>query len=107
MSWFWRGLVVLLLALPVGAYVTGSLAGTQGDLPDHLDPVVVEDPSPTGKTPTPAPSRKPDREDDDRDDRDERDDVVVVRPDPDDLDDASDDDGRDLDDPDDDVTDDD
>ena len=104
MSWFWRGLVVLLLALPVGAYVTGSLAGTQGDLPDHLDPVVVEDPSPTGQMPTPPPSRKPDGEDDDRD---ERDDVVVVRPDPDDLDDASDDDGRDLDDPDDDVTDDD
>ena len=127
MSWFWKGLVVLLLALPVGAYVTGSLAGAPADLPDRLEPVVVQDPSSGDTAPEPSPSEGPrdggatgDREDADRDDRDgrdegdDRDEVEVVRPDPDDLDDDSDDDGRDLDDdendrdhPGDDVTDDD
>jgi hypothetical protein len=110
MSWFWKGLVVLLLALPVGAYVTGSLAGAPADLPDRLEPVVVQDPASKDNAPEPSPSKAPpadgtpgDRDgdgdqDDARDDRDEGDDVEVVRPDPDDLDDDSDDDGRDLDD---------
>ncbi|RYU09492.1 hypothetical protein [Nocardioides iriomotensis] len=125
MSWFWKGLVVLLLALPVGAYVTGSLAGAPADLPDRLEPVVVQDPSSGDTAPEPSHSEGPRNDgatgdrDDDRDDRDgrdegdDRDEVEVVRPDPDDLDDDSDDDGRDLDDendrdhPGDDVTDDD
>jgi len=29
MATFWKGLLVALLTLPVGAYVTGSLAGSQ------------------------------------------------------------------------------
>lgn len=116
MSWFWKGLVVLLLALPVGAYVTGSLTGAPADLPDRLEPVVVQDPSSEDTAPEPSTSDRPGTDGtpggrDHDDGRDEN--VEVVRPDPDDLDDDSDDDGRDLDDdrdrddPDDDVTDDD
>jgi hypothetical protein len=113
MSWFWKGLVVLLLALPVGAYVTGSLAGAPAGLPDRREPVVVQDPTADDTAPKPSrpgPGTADDR-DDDRDDdrgdnsgkgkggggRDDGDDVEVVRPDPDDLDDESDDDGRDHD----------
>ena len=47
MSAFWKSLVVLLLVLPVGAYVTGSLAASRTNLPEQQAPVLVNDPGPT------------------------------------------------------------
>lgn len=122
MSWFWKAFVVMLLALPVGAYVTGSLAGSQADLPDRLTPVVVEDPQPSApSTPDPTPGTSPRatpggdgdddrrgegrRGDDGRGDDGDDDEVQVIRPEPDDVGDDDRDDGRD-DDTDDDMDDD-
>ncbi len=97
MSAFWKGLVVLLLAFPVGAYVTSSLADSRAELPDRRTPVLVGDPepAPTTTVPAPAPSappqdRQPERDRDDGDDGmmgttgSDGDDgaVEVVRPEP-------------------------
>ena len=111
MSLFWKGLVVLLLTLPVGAYVAGSLAGPRVELPDQRPPVLVDDPDPVASSGSGRPSESPrggnrggqdddedrDGRDDDRRDDDDDDDVRVVRPDPDDLDDddSGDDNGDD------------
>jgi hypothetical protein len=111
MSTFWKALVVALLALPIGAYVTGTLVGSQADPPDRRAPIVVEDPGPS-QSPTPSPTDRPspsptdrpssgddadDRDGDDDDDDDPDDDVEEVEPDIEDLDDddGDDDDDRD------------
>ena len=110
MATFWKGLVVVLLTLPVGAYVTGSLVGSQADLPDRRAPVVIDDPqttppSPTSKStgrpdssdqPTATPDGPPsssspggssnDSDDGGKDDGGKDDEVQVIRPEPDDLD---------------------
>jgi hypothetical protein len=112
MALFWKALVVLLLTLPVGAYVAGGLAGPRAELPDRRPPVLVDDPAPVASsgsgTPSQGSSESPrddgqvgrdgdegrDGRGDDEDDDDD-DDVRVVRPDPDDLDDEDDDDRAD------------
>ena len=59
-SMLWKVLVVLLLVLPIGAYVTGSLAGSQANLPDQRDPIVVDDPEPSSSdTPESPKASKP------------------------------------------------
>ena len=47
----WKMAVVALLTLPMGAYVVGSLVGSQAPLPDQRRPLVIVDEqsgSPTG-----------------------------------------------------------
>ena len=106
---WWTVLIGAAVALPMLAYVAGTLAAT-GDEPGQRAPVVIEDAtrqgSPTpgpGSTPTPTPPAAGD--DDPRDDEadDEADDLdddgpEVITPSPDDLDDHDDDEGRDDDD---------
>jgi hypothetical protein len=102
MALFWKALVVLLLTLPVGAYVAGGLAGPRAELPDRRPPVLVEDPAPVASSGSSTPSESPsdgvpagrdgDEGRDGRGGDDDDDDVRVVRPDPDDLDDDQDDD---------------
>jgi len=89
-STFVKVMVALLLTLPLGAYVTGTLVASRVDAPVTRVPVVLDSGAPTG-TPGPPdarPSTGPDdngRGDDDRWDDD--DDVRVVRPTPHDVDD--------------------
>ena len=115
-SSFLKVMLALLLTLPLGAYITGTLVASQADMPAQRETVVIEqspaDEATTPSTPTPrkTPRPKPPRERDDSDDRDsddrDRDDVRVVRPTPrdvdedwdDDVDDDSDDDSDDGDD---------
>lgn len=112
MSTWVKYLIGLALALPMGAYVAGSLMASAADDPVNRDPVRIQDgPS---QTPRPAdePTRKPpgapddepgeDREggDDDSDDDVDDNGVRVVTPQPTrvdggDDDDAGDDDERD------------
>ncbi len=122
MASFWKGLVVVLLTLPVGAYVTGSLVGSQADLPDRRAPVVIDDPQTTPPSPTskstgrpdssdrptatpdaPPPSSSPggssnDSDGSGSDDGGKDGEVQVIRPEPDDLDDRDGDDDGDGDD---------
>jgi hypothetical protein len=90
----------LLLTLPLGAYIAGTLVASQVDMPPERAPVVIEaspaeSPAATpANSPSPSPSRSPDDEtsghgdDDDDDDRsgsghgDDDDDVRIVRPTP-------------------------
>lgn len=100
--------MVLLLTLPVGAYVAGSVLAGQEPLPDRRAPVVVDDPtgpatgSPAGPGRTESPGTDDDRdvgddgsdnrgrgEGEDRQARD--DDVDIIRPEPEDIDDDGDD----------------
>jgi len=102
--------VVALLTLPVGAYVTGSLVGSQADLPDRRAPVVIDDPQTTPPSPTskstgrpdssgrptatpdaPPTSSSPGGSSNDSDDGGKDGEVQVIRPEPDDLDDDLDD----------------
>lgn len=112
----WKVLIGLAVALPMLAYVAGSLAASEPQDSRH-SPVILEpaptdasgspdDKAPQGKKgnksgqkpkPAPPPRTTPPRTDDDDDDG-----PRVVRPRPDDLDDDSDDRGRDRDDDDDD-----
>ena len=94
MSILWKLLLGVGIALPISAYVLGSLVAS-ADEPAPRSPIVIEDAS------TSLPSGSPtNRGGDDRrgDDRDDRDDVDVVTPSPDDVDDHGDDAGRDDDD---------
>lgn len=121
MSTVWKVIAALLLTLPVGAYVAGTLVASQADVPIERAPIVIRDsatgsagPSTPAETMSPRPTARPtDKEndgpdgkgDDDDDssgpgggDDDGDDDVRVVRPSPDDIEDDDDDAGRDDDD---------
>lgn len=114
MSMFWKVAVGLLLTLPMGAYITGTLVASQSELPTERAPIVVTDTSagdasPSGDVtakPTEKPAERPTKRGETDDDDNGRrsgddggdDDVRIVRPTPDDLD---DDDSRDDDDSDD------
>ena len=97
MSTFLKVALGLLLTLPLGAYITGTLVASQTDMPQERAPVVIDSrptESPTATPAPPEPSRSPDDKGDDRDDdRDDDsghggdDDVRVVRPTPRDVDD--------------------
>lgn len=65
-------LLVLALALPVGAYAVGSLVASAADEPAQREPIVLRDPP--ARTGSPSPSATPDDlggTDDDRDDDDD------------------------------------
>lgn len=107
-------LLGLLLVLPLGAYITGTLVASQADVPTHRDPVVVDGtlsgtgsdpaatPSGAGMSPSASPSPRGDDDPDDPDDPDDSDDsddsddeVRVIRPTPHEVEDeAADDSGR-------------
>ncbi|MGH3361370.1 MAG: hypothetical protein ACRDOM_02835 [Nocardioides sp.] len=111
MSTLWKVAIALVLALPMTAYVVGSLVAS-ADEPTRPEPIIVEEESPDppdrSGTPGDKQSREPGEQDDEDDDRNDDDGPpVVVTPKPDDLDDDSDDDGRDVDDADGDDDDDD
>lgn len=111
MGTFVKVMAALLLTLPLGAYIAGTLVSSQVDMPAERVPVVVSGspmPEPTTdpaaplsgtqtKTPRPSPSATSSPDDDDRSghgrggDDDDDDDVRVVRPTPRDLDDARED----------------
>jgi hypothetical protein len=99
MKTMWKVLLGLVLVVPMGAYVVGSLAASAADDPAPRQTIEIREPDPTS-TPTPAPTRtsaptpaptststsKPERTDD----------VEVITPDYDDFDakdDSGDDDG--------------
>jgi len=110
---FAKVMAALLLTLPLGAYIAGTLMSSQVDMPAERTPVVI-DGSPVAETsgsagtvpsrppkPSPSPSAThspgDDDDDDDRsghgrggDDDDDDDDVRVIRPTPRDLDDLED-----------------
>jgi len=78
MSTFWKALVVVVLALPVGAYLSGTLVNSQAETPGNRDPVIIEDPTEEPSTtltgrPDDQPARRP-RSPDDGDDDDESED---------------------------------
>lgn len=110
---FWKVIVGLLLTLPLGAYITGTLVASQADMPSERAPVVLDaTPSDVGSatpppasepaTPRPSTTRSPDDDGDDDDDgrgrgrgRGGDDEVEPVRPTPRDVDDDGDDRGDD------------
>lgn len=113
MSTFFKVALGLLLTLPLGAYIAGTLVASQADMPDQRPAVVISQatsgtagPSETARPsarPKPSPTASPDDSDDDsRDDSDDSDDddVRVVRPTPREVDDDDhrDDDADDSDD---------
>lgn len=96
MSTFLKVALGLLLTLPLGAYITGTLVASQTDMPQERAPVVIDSrptESPTASPTPPEPSRSPDDKGGDRKDRDDDsghdgdDDVRVVRPTPREVDD--------------------
>jgi len=102
-STFLKVMVALLLTLPLGAYITGTLVASQTDMPPTRVPVVLEGspsesvlPTPS-RTPRPSPTSDPTRNRDDRgdDDDDDDDDVRVIRPTPREVDDDHGDGGDD------------
>ncbi|WP_460799531.1 hypothetical protein [Nocardioides pacificus] len=116
MSTLLKVLLGLLIALPMTAYVVGSLAASSSDRPSRLDPVVITGAPTTSGTSTARPSPRPTTRPSSRpegDDRDDDDEVRVLTPRPsqlggdDDRDDDRDDDDQDDDDRDDDAGDDD
>jgi len=99
-STFLKVALGLLLTLPLGAYITGTLVASQTDMPQERAPVVIDSrptESPTATPTSPEPSRSPDDKGDDRKDRDDDrdddsghggdDDIRVVRPTPREVDD--------------------
>jgi uncharacterized membrane protein YgcG len=84
MSAIWKVLVGLVLTLPVGAYVAGTLVSSQANVPDRRAPVVISG------TPTPgaAPSADQSPGDDHGDDHgDEARGLRTVNPTPDQVED--------------------
>ena len=87
MTTFGKVLIGLALALPMAAYVVGSLAGSSAEQPRPRDPVQISD---VTESPTPGKreSTPPDDQGDDDGDRDDTDDdgddngarVVVPQP---------------------------
>jgi hypothetical protein len=102
MTLLWKVLLALVLVLPLGAYVAGSLVASAADEPGPRETIVIRD-SPSG-TPSGTPTRSSSPSPGPSDEKpggpgvDHSDDVEVIIPDPDDLDDGADDDGRDGDD---------
>ncbi len=105
MSTFLKVALGLLLTLPLGAYITGTLVASQTDMPQERAPVVIDSrptESPTATPSPPEPSRSPDDKGGDRKDRDDDsghggdDDVRVIRPTPRDVDDDREDRADDL-----------
>jgi hypothetical protein len=95
MSTLMKSLLALAVALPLGAYVTGTLIAS-GDEPPPREPVIMDENTssptdrPTRRTePTDRPTRS---QDDDADDDDGEIDVITPRPG--DVDDDDDDRGR-------------
>lgn len=120
MSTFWKVMIGLVLTLPVGGYITGTLVSSQADLPRERTPIVISDapsstapsstpsakPGPTNRPrssskaqPTKRPSARRPRENDDQDDRpgqnNDEGGPAVVRPAPQDVDDGDDGNGDD------------
>src|SRR5690606_35426616 len=106
-SVFLKVAIGLLLTLPLGAYIAGTLVASQASMPEERAPIVVQS-TPSSSTTTTTPSRTPrpsakptqgrtspapddrgpdDSGHDDSDDRDDSDDVKVVRPSPREVDD--------------------
>lgn len=60
---FWKVLAVLVLTLPVGAYVAGTLVASQQDAPTRRSPIVLTEvnasPGSGNATPSPSPTAKP------------------------------------------------
>lgn len=87
----WKVLLGLVLVVPMGAYVAGSLAASAADDPAPRQTIQIREPDPTSTpTSTPSPTRTA-----------QPDDVEVITPDYDDFDDdddRGDDDGDDGDD---------
>lgn len=114
-SIFLKVAIGLLLTLPLGAYIAGTLVASQASMPDERAPIVVEStpssstttatpsrtprPSPSRTTPTPDDRRSDDGRHDDSDDSghdDDSDDVKVVRPSPREVEDDREDDAEDA-----------
>lgn len=109
-STFFKVALGLLLTVPLGAYIAGTLVASQADMPDQRPAVVISQTTSgtagPSETTSPSPTRSarpkpsPTATHDDSDDSDD-DDVRVVRPTPrevdddDDRDDDSDDDSGD------------
>jgi len=78
MGTFAKVLIALVIALPMAAYVAGSLVASSSEQPTRREPVIVRDaPEPDTGTgsPTSDPSRPPDDDpDDDPDDEQDDDD---------------------------------
>lgn len=97
MSTFFKVALGLLLTLPLGAYIAGTLAASQADMPDQRPAVVISQttsgtagPSETARPsprPKPSPTASPDDSDDDSRDDSDDDGVRVVRPTPREVDD--------------------
>jgi hypothetical protein len=101
---FWKVMAGLLLSLPPAAYVGGTLVSSQADMPTQRTPVVLTPAPPVDATASPSARPDPDggrpndgrgddnRRGDDQDADDERDedDFEIVRPEPEDFDDADD-----------------
>ena len=100
----WKALLVLALVLPVAAFVVGSLASSAADEPARRDPIVIRE-APADPTGSPSPTRAPrtpERTDrptpptpDRQDGRDDGGGVVVITPEPGEVDDDGDDSGDD------------
>lgn len=87
----------LAVVLPLGGFVAGSLADTDGDDPPPRTPIILrEDRSGSPAEPTGDPSQRPSDRRTGQDDGDDGDDVPVITPRPvEDRDDADDADDRD------------
>lgn len=101
MSTFLKVAIGLLLTLPLGAYIAGTLVASQASMPPERRPVVIEATTPSdgpSATPSRSPSRSPESTPDDHsgeggehghhgDDDGDDDSVTVVRPTPREVDD--------------------
>lgn len=59
MSTLWKTLVGLLLVLPLGAYITGTMMTSQADMPRERAPIVISD-TPSEGAPPKAPDASSD-----------------------------------------------
>jgi major membrane immunogen (membrane-anchored lipoprotein) len=95
MSPLLKFLLPLVVVLPLGGFVAGSLVGAANDEPPARNPIVLRegDESTSPGQPTTGPTDRPTRrsEEEDDDDRDDDDEVTVITPSPYEYD---DDDGR-------------
>ena len=85
MSAVWKVLVGLVLTLPVGAYVAGTLVSSQANVPDRRAPVVISDNPSPGAAPSADQSPGDDHADDHGDDAAH--DLRTVNPTPDQVED--------------------
>lgn len=94
MSMFAKYLIGLALALPMGAYVAGSLVSSASGEPERRDPVIIQDAEPVPPAPSPAVPPPAPAEGAGGDDVDDNG-IRVVTPDPARVDDRDDDDDQD------------